>query len=116
MFEELIKAIDYINDGNVISAGKYLIELAKNQDDEDILKVVAETEKELREIEDEKTLLDLDSKFRDQLIDVIRENIKWKKEKIRVLSLYLIDKMSKGNEILLQMIRSPTEGRPHTFI
>ncbi|ARM76639.1 hypothetical protein [Acidianus manzaensis] len=117
MFNELTNAVNYLNEGKVIEAGKYLINITKDATEEETVKIVSEIEKEIREIEEEKWLYEVDTKFKKELIDVVAQNIKCKEEKIRMLSLILIDKISKGNDIIMNMVKNPlSESKPHTFI
>ncbi|MCY0873435.1 hypothetical protein D1867_00795 [Acidianus infernus] len=118
MFEDLLKVVNYLNDGKILEAGEYLVELAKNNyTNEDIIKISSEIEKELRELKEESWITQIDSKFRDQIISVLEDNTRCKRELIRVLSLSLLEKLSKGNELILNMIRNPhAESKPHTFI
>ncbi|AWR97853.1 hypothetical protein DFR86_10085 [Acidianus sulfidivorans JP7] len=117
MFNELANVVNYLNEGKIIEAGKHLIDIAKNATEEDTVKIVSEIEKEIREIDEEKWLLSLDTKFKNELISVIADNIKCKEEKIRALSLILLDKISKGNNIILNMLKNPLiENKPHTYI
>ncbi|EWG06675.1 MAG: hypothetical protein ASUL_08414 [Candidatus Aramenus sulfurataquae] len=116
MFKELVKAVDYLNKGQVEEAGKYLLELAKSEESEELFKLTAEVEKELRELEEEKTLLDVNTKFEEELREVVKRDMSCKREKLRVLSYVMIEKMSKGNDILISMIRNPDSARPHTYI
>ncbi|BDC17142.1 hypothetical protein [Acidianus sp. HS-5] len=118
MFEDLLKAVNYLNDGKILEAGEYLIELTKNNDaNDDIIRISSEIEKELRELKEESWIGEIDSKFKDQIISVLEDNIRCRKELIKVLSLSLIEKLSKGNELILNMIKNPrAETRPHTFI
>lgn len=117
MFEQLVKVVNYLNDGKIVEAGKYLIEISKNVTEEEAVKVLSEMEKEIRDVEEEKWILSLDTRFKKELNDVINQNIKCKIEKIRVLSLILLDKISNGNEIILNMVKNPLmESKPHTYI
>ncbi|NON63268.1 hypothetical protein [Acidianus sp. RZ1] len=116
MFTELMKAVDYLNEGKVIEAGRYLLELGKGEEDEDLLKVMSEIEKEIREIENEKTYMSLETRFKDEVIHSLDQCLRCRQEKIRVLSIYLLERLSNGNEILLSMIRLKGEAKPNTFI
>lgn len=117
MFNQLMEVVNYLNNGKVIEAGKHLIEISKETTEEEIIKIISEIEKEIREVDEERWVLGLDTRFRKELNDVVNQNIKCKIEKIRVLSLILLDRVSKGNEIILSMIKNPLlDNKPHTYI
>lgn len=117
MFNQLVEVVNYLNDGQIIEAGKHLIELSKNISEEEILRIVSEIEKEIREVSEEKWILEVDTKFKKELNEVVNQSIKCKLEKIRVLSIVLLDKISKSNEIILNMLKNPyLENKPHTYI
>ncbi len=116
MFKELVKAVDYLNRGQVEEAGRYLLELAKDADNEEVFKLTAEVEKELRGIEEEKVLLDVNTRFDRELREAVSRDMECKREKLRVLSYVIIEKLSKGNDVLISMLRYPNSARPHTYI
>ncbi|MEM0373473.1 MAG: hypothetical protein QXO96_02840, partial [Sulfolobales archaeon] len=74
-------------------------------------------EKELRDIKDDESIALRTSPFSKEYKEVIREMIRCRENKIRVLLLHGIYKLSNGNLIILNMIKSSyTELKPNTFI
>ncbi|MCH1770033.1 MULTISPECIES: hypothetical protein [Metallosphaera] len=117
MFETLLQIADELNKGNVTKAGKMILELTKEEEDEKILRVSSEIEKILRDLNSRESVLD---EFEDEDLELRRIEMEMddlRKRKLKVLSIYILRKLSKGNMIIENMIRkSPIAQQPQTYM
>ncbi|BCS94078.1 hypothetical protein L3N51_00350 [Metallosphaera sp. J1] len=117
MFDTLLQIADELNKGNLTKAGKMILELAKEEDDEKILRVSSEIEKILRDLNSRESVLD---DFEDEdmeLRKIEKEMDELRMRKLKVLSIYVLRKLSKGNLIIENMIKKyPTAQRPQTYM
>ncbi len=113
MLENLIKIIELVNKGEIRTAAKEVIELAKN--DEENLEIVAELEKILKDLETGDYLKVDDSfPFNEELKTSYNE-LKSNEEKLlKFLTIYAVYKLSNGNVLLMNMINK-IEIKPHTY-
>ncbi|QXJ27854.1 hypothetical protein [Saccharolobus shibatae] len=118
MFGKLVAVIDKLNEGNVIEAGNELLSIAKDYEDQDkIIDLLAEIEKEIKEFRSSNDFLHRDdSPFMEMVKKSMEEMRVCRENKLKALILHTLYIISNGNEILLNMIKKANIGKPNTYI
>jgi len=118
MFKDLIQIVQKLNQGDIQEAGKEFLELIKDKEyDEELLNISYQIEKELRDLKDDERITLHDSPFAKEFKSIIKEMTRCREAKIKVLLIHGIYKLSNGNLIILNMIRSSSSDiKPNTFI
>ncbi|TRN03653.1 hypothetical protein DJ527_01470 [Sulfolobus sp. F1] len=118
MFEKLISIIEKLNEGKLVEAGNKLLDIARDYENQDkIIDLLAEIEKEIKEFKNDKEILyKFDSPFVEMLRNSIEEMKSCRENKLRTLILHTLYILSNGNEILLNMVKKSNAGKPNTYI
>ncbi|EHP68277.1 MAG: hypothetical protein RXS23_03970 [Metallosphaera yellowstonensis] len=117
MLDTLLGIIDYLNQDNEVEAAKRLIEATRYIEDENLMKIVGEIEKEIHDIKNTGLSEEMTGELAQELERIEDELKALKRRKLKILVIYAIDRMSNGNSVVLQMIRRPTYVRkPQTFM
>lgn len=114
MLKDLISIIELINKGDIRSAAKKVIELSKYANEEEKLEIVAEIERELKDLESNLMNIDIDFPFNEDLTNSFKELNACREKVLKFLIIYAIYKLSNGNSLLMNMINK-IEIKPHTF-
>ncbi|QKQ99248.1 hypothetical protein GWK48_01515 [Metallosphaera tengchongensis] len=117
MFDVLIDVVNDLNNDNVTRASKRLVSLAKDNEDEELLRIVSELEKLLMELDKDDTLVRDDEETQRDLLAIKKEMDDLRKRKLRILSIYLLKKLSDRNLIIQNMIvNKPLSRKPQTYM
>lgn len=118
MFEELLRILHKVNQGELIEASKNLLEILKNsEEEEELMKLAYYLEKELREMRDEESFYLSSSPFSEEFRNIIKEMNKIRERKLKILIFHALYKLSKGNIIIMNMINiSKIDVKPNTYI
>ncbi|BFH74378.1 hypothetical protein SJAV_23220 [Sulfurisphaera javensis] len=117
MLNEIFDIIHDLNEDRIIEAASKTLRLVKDVEDENIMKIAAEIEKEIRSMrEDDELIYLVDSEYANELKGTIYDLKKAKERKIKILIAYLVRKVSKDNILVVEALKPKTEVKPHTFI
>ncbi|BCU70813.1 hypothetical protein [Stygiolobus caldivivus] len=118
MFDQLLQIIHYIDQDKLVEAASKLLEMIKDKEDEDLMKIGAELEKEVKELREEKGLLDaISPAYITEFKHLLDEMEVLRKRKIKLLSLEIVNKLSGNNYLVKELLmQKRAEVRPHTFI
>lgn len=94
-----------------------ILDLTRDEDNENILKVSSEIERLLREIESRDSFVDYLGEEAIELDQIEQEMNELRKRKLKILSVYLLRKLSKGNLIIENIIkRNFVSQKPQTYM
>jgi predicted nuclease with TOPRIM domain len=118
MFDQLLQIIHYIDQDRIIDAASKLLEIVKDKDDEELMKIAAELEKEIKELREEKSILEVVSpSYATEFKHLLEEMENVRKRKIKLLSMELINRLGGNNYLVKELLtQRRVEVRPHTFI
>ena len=117
MLNEIFDIIHDLNEGRVIEAANKILQLIKDKDDEDLIKIGSEIEKEIRAIrEDDEIYHVVRAETLDELKNVILELKEARIRKIKVLIHDLIRRISNNNILVVEALKPKSDIKPHTYI
>jgi len=118
MFDQLLQIIHYIDQDRIIDAASKLLEIVKDKDDEELMKIAAELEKEIKELREEKSILEVVSlTYATEFKHLLEEMENVRKRKIKLLSMELINRLGGNNYLVKELLtHRRVEVKPHTFI
>ena len=117
MLNEIFDIIHDLNEGKVIEAANKILQLIKDKDDEDLIRISSEIEKEIRAMrEDDEILRVVRVETLDELKNVLLELKEARIRKIKVLIYDLLRRISNNNVLVVEAIKPKSDVRPHTYM
>ncbi len=114
--EGYIDVVSYLNDGKIEEAGKKMVEIGKEVEDEDVRNVIAEIEREMMEVRHEREAGLSYSPYYDQLLQATRSLERCRIERMKYLILHGLYLLTKGNTIIMDMVRQAQPVKPRTYL
>ena len=117
MLNEIFDIIHDLNEDRILEAANKILQLIKDKDDEDLIKIGSEIEKEIRAIrEDDEILHIVRVETLDELKSVISELKEARMRKIKVLIQDLLRRISNNNVLVIEALKPKSEVKPHTYM
>ncbi len=114
--ESYFDVVSYLNEGKVEEAGRKLVEIGKENEDEDIRNVIAEIEREIMELRHERENFPSYSPYSDQIVKATKMLEKCREERMKYLVLHGLYLLTKGNSLILGMVRLSGQVKPRTYL
>ncbi|MCY0849788.1 hypothetical protein [Sulfuracidifex metallicus] len=114
--ENYFDIVSYLNEGRIEEAGKKIIEIAKDVEDEDVRTVISEIEKEIMDSRHNSDMFISYSPYTDQITQATRAMQKCREERMKYLILHGLYLLTKGNRIILDMIKLTAQVKPRTYL
>ena len=117
MLGEIFDIIHDLNEGRIIEAANKILQLIRDKDDENLIKIGSEIEKEIKALrEDEEIYHIVTVKTLDELKNVILELKRARIRKIEVLIRDLIRRISNNNVLVEEALKPKSNIRPNTYM